>query len=408
MNGRRDFLRGIGSSMFVGGLGLGSGLQFESDDIPRPAVGAAGPANDEQLPVDAVGVLSIEYERRTEGTFLRTETFRSPDLRERYGDPRFEYEPIEVPERIVPTAVAAGTQSTFETRTRKVIGTQAEHRVAERRIWERRETRTLPNCPANLENRIPLYHYESEKKAQEVQLGSKVERKAPINVCWVGSGAEAIGAETIKESMENPDDDDLESWERTIGAGPIEKAFRLYAEKAWWVEDVDHHIYDARTDEVLGVDADVANGVSVCPMKQFHVRLYELDRSEPVVIGQAHQDPCDHNQTAGWSGEAEETIDEHSNQSGEVTGEKLSELLDERAEDGNWEVNRSTSEPDRTFGVYNPWRFALAATQVESWWRQNDGFDSTDCDVDNNEPDPHSSTAWQTHDGKIRYIYQTN
>lgn len=171
------------------------------------------------------------------------------------------------------------------------------------------------------------------------------------------------------------------------------------------VGDTDHHIYDSVADEVKGVDGDVARGIEICPTNQYHIRLYELDRSETMVIGQAHQDPCDHNQIASWFGNTEAIIDEHSNQTGEATREKISEIKSERTELATWSPTESDPE-NRGITTQNPWRFAFVANEVKSWWQRVDGFDTENCTVDNNDPIPSSSKEWRTRDGKIRYIYK--
>ena len=409
---RRDFLKGMGSASLFTGVGLGAtygaGIPEQTGAAPA-TIAAADPDNDAQLPIHAAGVFRVAYEPLEDGTYLAERTFRSPALRERYGDPLFRYEPIELSASAVPPSVTDGESLERRTRTRKVIGTHEEHRNAERRLHESREGTTADDdCPPNLTERIPRYHYESEAKASEAKDG-QAERRAPINVCWVG--VESFGThdaatplERVVFEMQNPradgyiDDADRDDrWKRSAVGAVGESVGRtpgvLKRKLPWW-EGTRHHIYDDVADETKTFGGDVAKSLGWCPMRQYHVRLYELDRETPTVIGQAHEDPCDHNNSSNW------------NEDGffasrlNTVSEKISEFHDEKRE-----------ETDGVLGVQNPWNFVAAANEAANFWEKASEFEVTrDCEVGNTvktPPDPETDddpTEFPTHDGNVRYI----
>ncbi|WJK64956.1 hypothetical protein [Halobacterium salinarum] len=110
-----------------------------------------------------------------------------------------------------------------------------------------------------------------------------------------------------------------------------------------------------KTDRYINVNGDVQstdghaiNSVGACPSTQFHMRVYDLSFENAHVAGQAHKDPCTHN------------------------------------------VGTPVAE----------WKFALSRGNVVDWWSGSDTPVSTEVvDVGNNDPN------WDTHDGKIGYIY---
>jgi hypothetical protein len=103
--------------------------------------------------------------------------------------------------------------------------------------------------------------------------------------------------------------------------------------------------------DVQSTDRHVMNSVGFCPSTQFHMRLYDLSFENAHVAGQAHKDPCNHNK-----------------------GITVAE-----------------------------WKFALSRGNVKDWWSGSDTPVTTEVvNVGNNDPD------WDTHDGKIAYIYADN
>ncbi|MDL0140508.1 hypothetical protein PNP85_13445, partial [Halobacterium salinarum] len=100
--------------------------------------------------------------------------------------------------------------------------------------------------------------------------------------------------------------------------------------------------------DVQSNDAHVMNSVGACPWTQFHMRLYDLSLENAHAVGQAHKDPCTHN-----------------------IGTPIAE-----------------------------WKFALSRGNVVDWWSDPEAPVKTEVvDVGNNGPN------WDTHDGKIGYIY---
>lgn len=259
---KRDLLKTIGASIFATGLGSAAGSESDHPSADERPFGTGGPGNDDRLPVYAAGTMTHEYERRGD-LFVRHKTFRSPALRERYGDPVMEYEPERLHERQVPAPVREGRRTTVSGRTRRVIGTVREHGVAETHLWNRVGDDVRSAIP-DLDDAIPLYHYESASDA-----GDKQDRKAPINVSWDWAGTSSI-----------------ESWMESGTGGPAWTQILPLPEEPRYVND---------DGVVRSTDAHVMNSIAFCPMTQYHIRLYDVDVDGVDAVGQAHRDPCNHN-----------------------------------------------------------------------------------------------------------------
>lgn len=271
---RRSFLKGIGASALFGEFGTAAA----SDDATPHPHGTGGPGNDDELPVYAQGVLTVEYQRNIrDGNYIIEKKFESRDLEERYGDPVFTYEPRHVDEEGVPEEVKEGRKRKYKIRTHRVIGTPDEHFVSETEIWERNveELRTHSRLP-DLEDKVPLYHYKSEDKAETEW---RWDRGAPINVAW-----EDMDSSDIRDDMQDGRGG-AEEWSRSRRASLLGDEYT-----------VDQYINDDGT--VKSTDEHVIEHIPdwYCPSgtKQWHVRLYDVDASGVAAIGQAHRDPCDH------------------------------------------------------------------------------------------------------------------
>lgn len=312
-------------------------------------------ADDERLPVHADGTLVHTYERLEDGgTYRHEKVFRSPDLAERYGEPTFRYRPEEVPAMRLPPEVRERERTTFRVRAQKVIGTHEEHRRAERRLRDRAADSppALPDWDA-----VPLYHYKTEAQAEEAGPEAQAERQAPINVYW-----RSLSVEEVIDDMSAGTRG--ETWEKHWLGGPIEGWLRDL------LDDGDHHIYHPGTDTPQSVDGDIAKSIDVCWFKQYHVRLYEIDMENAMTIGQAHRDPCLHNQEV-------ETLN----------------FPDDTPIVPDW-LDPRTSE----------WKFQQSVAEVERYWDSYDYGTSIET-VGNDVQDPDTNESWPTYEGEVAYVY---
>ena len=316
---KRQLLKSIGASIFVADAGTAAGKRESTPERPSPderPVGTAGAGNDEGLPVYAAGKMIHEYERDGE-EFVRRKTFESPALRERYGDPVIEYEPERYHERLLSDAVREGRRTRFTGRTRRVIGTAEEHDVAEQRIWRQAREESVSGS-VELDDKIPLYHYESASDA-----ASQYDRKAPINVSW-----DWESASDVETRMENG-----------VGSGdPWVQSLPLPEEPRYVNDD----------GTVRSTAAHVMDSIGFCWPTQYHIRLYDVDADGVEAVGQAHRDPCNHNQ-----------------------GIKIDD-----------------------------WEFDETRWEVEDWWKYTGyRFNTTSDWVGNTDP------AWDTHAGFVTHVY---
>ncbi len=276
---RRDALKGIGASILTAGLGgVGSARAGGTSGGPP---GTTGVKNNRELPIHADGKKIHRFVRDpdADGEFTLHRTFRSPDLARRYGDPDFDYEPLSVPEQQVPEEVRTGQQTTFVAREQQVIGTVAEHRKAERLVHERMadgDSDVHPLHIPTLDGNVPLYHYQNQSDAQNLQ-----NRGAPLNVAW-----ETEDAQSIKTHMENGD-----------GGGtwlPGHIILAVWRESRW---------VNLPNGGTKSNDVHVMRWIpnAICTTRQYHIRIYDVPFDDVAAIGQAHRDPCDHGLTPGLS-----------------------------------------------------------------------------------------------------------
>jgi len=269
---RRSVLRTIGSAVGVAAAtGIGTAATGDETDEDTP-VGAAGAGNDRQLPVYATGTLRIRYVETGEDTYTVHQVFQSEDLRERYGDPEFRYEPRTVPEDFLPEAVQNGDKRRHTVQTSEVIGTRAENVNAEAQIWRQTADTGALDQPT-IDGEVPLYQY---KESNDAENENKQSRGAPFNVAW-----ESKDVSTIKNQMESGNN------------GPI---WINYTE---WVPQMKVDQYVNLPDEgTKSTDAHVMKHLysPFCDIqtRQYHLRLYEVPFDGIETIAQAHKDPCDH------------------------------------------------------------------------------------------------------------------
>lgn len=316
---RRTFLKHTASALTA--LGLATQTTTASAGGEPPAPGTATVDNEQNQPINAEGVLTAVWERIDDETFEVQTRFKSTDLEERYGIPVLVYEPDQYYARTLPEEIRDGEQRRFQKRTTQVIGTTAEHAAAERKILRKADPASQISVASaeqpDWENDVPLYHYKTAEKAENMQS-----RKAPINVVFDWCSSEVV-ANDMKNGVHGG------KWIQQL---PLPKTNR-------YIND---------SGNVKSQNAHVMNSVGACPSTQFHMRLYDIGFQNAHAVGQAHKDPCNHNQGI--------TIDE--------------------------------------------WKFALSRGNVVDWWSGYSTPVSTEVvDVGNNDPN------WDTHDGKIGYIY---
>ena len=316
---RRTFLKHTAGALTA--LGLATQTTAASAGEEPSVPGTAAVDNEQNQPINAEGVLTAVWERINDETFEVQMRFKSKELKERYGIPVLVYEPDRYHAKAVSEKIRDGEQRRFQKRTTQVIGTTAEHAAAERKILREADPASQISVASaeqpDWENDVPLYHYKTAEKAENMQS-----RKAPINIV-----VDWCNADIVAEDMKNG----------------------VYGGK--WVQPypkIKNSRYINVNGDVQSTDRHVINSVGSCPTTQFHMRLYDLSFENAHVAGQAHKDPCNHNQLI--------TIDE--------------------------------------------WKYALSRGNVVDWWSGSDTPVSTEVvDVGNNDPN------WDTHDGKIGCIY---
>ena len=267
--GRRSVLRSIGAA--VGAAGV-AGLGAASDGGDGP-IGTAGVDNDEGLPIPADGRIVVTYTRSRDGTasFEVQPTFHSSDLHARYGTRTFEYEPSTVPAERVPEAVRDGDRSEYSFQTRRVVGTQAEQRTAERQIWATQveDERAHPLYTPDIDGNVPLYSYATESGADG---GGLQDRTSPMNVAW-----QFDDSADVESPMENGDN------------GPEWGNEWIYPD--FLKKDLYVNLPEGGT---RSTTTHVMKSSGWCPTEQYHVRLYDVPFYGIDAIGQAHYDPCLH------------------------------------------------------------------------------------------------------------------
>lgn len=297
---RRTFLGGIGATSF--GL-IGTAAADKKDDL-GDRVDVAGVDNKQGLPIEAEGTMLHVYEPLSdqEGVYERRKIFRSPDLERRYGREMLEYESARVVEEVVPETKSAkkkrgsvrvagrdietGPDSVVVRNdgVTRVLGTIEEHGTAEKRLRDRAGVSIAGEIDSD---DIPLYHYASEDDAEEQR--SIFDRQAPINVVW-----EDWDADSVEDMMEDGVGAGGDEWENTI---------RVNAIGSLPIVDDNRYAADPNSDTVYSTDEDIQkdDGESCSfPFRnkwsQYHIRAYTFGDSNIGAFGQAHKDPCDHNQ----------------------------------------------------------------------------------------------------------------
>lgn len=316
---RRTFLKHTAGALTALGLATQTTAASAGDEPPAP--GTATVDNEQNQPINAEGVLTAVWERIDDETFEVQTRFKSDELEERYGIPVLVYEPDRYHAKAVSEEIRDGEQRRFQTRTTQVIGTAAEHAAAERKILREADPASQISVASaeqpDWENDVPLYHYKTAEKAENMQS-----RKAPINVVFDWCNADIV-AEDMKDGEYGG------KWIQQLGLPKNPRYINVDGD----VQSTDRH---------------AMNSTGICPMQQYHMRLYDLSFENAHVAGQAHKDPCTHNQV-----------------------------------------------PPK-----GPFAFKDARGNVVDWWSGSETPVQTEVvDVGNNDPN------WDTHDGKIGYIY---
>ncbi|ELZ89590.1 hypothetical protein C453_00195 [Haloferax elongans ATCC BAA-1513] len=309
---RRKVLTAIGAS--VTATTVTAALATATDEDSTTAIAAAGATNERKLPVEATGEMTYRFEPKpdSDDKYLRKQSFRSEDLKERYGDPLFEYEPAIVPESRVPEGEDNEKISKKVVTQTQVIGTVEENMNAENEIWQQRKERPQIQDIPNLDSNVPVYHYQNASDASDMQ-----NRGAPLNVAW-----ETEDSQTIKNDMENG-----------RGGGkwlpsPQTAPFR------------DPRYVNLPDGGTKSTDKHVMRFIPnlICTTRQYHIRLYDVPFEGVAAIGQAHRDPCDHGLLPG---DTDYQID------------KAREAVDGFWADGHDEINAETTYVGNTSEEYS-------------------------------------------------------
>ena len=316
---RRTFLKRTAGALTALGLTTRATTATSSSQPPVPGTAAAD--NDQNLPIYAEGVLIANWERINDETFEVQTRFQSDELEDRYGKRALVYEPDQYHVKRISGKIRDGEQRRFSTRTSQVVGTAAEHATAERKIIEQADPASQIPTPSSeqpdWENDVPLYHYKTEEKAENMQS-----RKAPINIVF-----DWCNTDTVQSNMSSGEYGG--EWKQPAPVGKNDRYINVNG-------------------DVQSTDGHIMNSVGVCLWTQFHMRLYDLSFENAHVAGQVHKDPCTHNK-----------------------GTPVAE-----------------------------WKFALSRGNVRDWWSGYETPVNTEVvNVGNNDPN------WDTHDGKVGYIY---
>lgn len=262
MKGRRTLLRTVGSVVGASIVGTVAGADSPTRST---APGAGRPGNDDDLAVDARGELVGRIER-SGAAYVHRRTFHSEDLAEHYGDPTFEYEPVEIPREHLSPALRRAGGASYRVETTRVIGRADEQHNAEMQILrERSEGASTFGDPTGT---VPLFSYASSTDAQR----RLTDRAAPINLAWADGPATRV-----RDWMQEY------GWTQELQFVD-EYSVDQYVNLGGDLLETDAHVMDTEWDWGLTTEQD-------------HVRLYDLpgDPGDVAVVGQVHHDPIDHN-----------------------------------------------------------------------------------------------------------------